>query len=130
MKVGLEEVHELYWSLAHKIGGGGHTRPSEVIFEDLRRIVEAAPWQLMVLGSPGTGKGKMVQRLAEQLGIIHVTKHFLLQSFPQHELVAKARVMMEAGGGMKAIPEELLTELLKMRLKQDDCRTRGERICT
>ena len=64
------------------------------------------------LGPPGAGKGTQAVRLAEKLGVSHVSTGDLLRGAIEegNELGKRARSYIEAG---ELVPDELLLELLR-----------------
>eukprot|EP00656_Telonema_subtile_P015466 TRINITY_DN18108_c0_g1_i1.p1 TRINITY_DN18108_c0_g1~~TRINITY_DN18108_c0_g1_i1.p1 ORF type:complete len:939 (+),score=304.85 TRINITY_DN18108_c0_g1_i1:173-2989(+) len=117
----IAEMTGLYWNVCHVFRVN---RPLEFVFEDVRRVLDRQPWQLMVAGAPGTGKGKLVSYLNDSLGLVHVTKSEVLSANKGSEAGVKAQEFVEAGG-VGSVPDRLLHELLVTRLTQEDCKTRG-----
>jgi len=117
----LKAVKELYWSVAHQLGAG---RAPEVLYEGVKRVMSGNPFQVAVLGAPGTGKGKVVLRLTQQLGLVHITKNTLIRSLAGHELSTKAEAHVEEGG-ISSVPDELFAEMLMVRVQQQDCQRGG-----
>jgi adenylate kinase len=76
--------------------------------------------KLIFLGPPGAGKGTISQALTKDLGIIQISTGDLLRESVKQgtELGMKAKEFMEKG---ELVPDELIIELLKNRISQDDC---------
>jgi adenylate kinase len=73
---------------------------------------------ILMIGVQGSGKGTQGRLLAKKLGIPHVSTGDLCRDTDEStQLGKKVRKYMNAG---ELVPIELITELLKNRLKQDD----------
>ena len=75
--------------------------------------------RLILLGPPGAGKGTQAVRLAERFGVPHVATGDLLRFAVkwETEIGMRAQSYMEAG---ELVPDEIVLELLKIRLSQPD----------
>ncbi len=75
---------------------------------------------LILLGSPGAGKGTHAEYLEKELGITHISTGDILREAvaQQSELGKKAQQYMDAG---QLVPDELIIELAQQRLQQPDC---------
>ena len=73
------------------------------------------------LGPPGSGKGTQTSRLADKLSIPHVDTGSLLRKNIQDEteLGIIAKGFIDKGN---LVPLEVVTSVIKERLKQDDCK--------
>lgn len=73
------------------------------------------------LGPPGSGKGTQTSRLADKLSIPHIDTGSLLRKNIQDEtelgIIAKGYI--DKGN---LVPLEVVTSVIKERLKQDDCK--------
>lgn len=76
---------------------------------------------LILLGAPGAGKGTQAEVICEKLGIPAVSTGNLLREAIKNEtsLGLCAKVYMDEG---KLVPDNLVIEMLKERLKVDDCK--------
>jgi len=74
-----------------------------------------------MLGPPGAGKGTQAPALAAQYDVPHVASGDILRYVVAWEfpIGLKAKEYMDAG---ELVPDELVLELLKIRLEQDDAR--------
>ena len=74
---------------------------------------------LVFLGPPGAGKGTMASRLAEDMGIPHISTGDMFRAAMNKgtELGKKAKAIMEAGD---LVPDELTIEMVKERLCEPD----------
>ena len=74
---------------------------------------------LVFLGPPGAGKGTMASRLAEDMGIPHISTGDMFRSAMNRgtELGLKAKAIMEAGD---LVPDELTIAMVKERLSESD----------
>jgi len=75
--------------------------------------------KLVFLGPPGAGKGTMASRLAEHLGVPHISTGDI---FPyniknQTELGKKVKAILDSG---ELVPDELTIDLVRDRLGQSD----------
>jgi adenylate kinase len=75
--------------------------------------------RIVLLGPPGAGKGTQAVRLAQHYGVPHVSTGDILRFVVswQTDIGMKAKEYMEAG---ELVPDELVLELLKIRLEADD----------
>jgi adenylate kinase len=74
---------------------------------------------LVFLGPPGAGKGTMASRLAEEMGIPHISTGDMFRAAMNKgtELGKKAKAIMEAGD---LVPDELTIAMVKERLSEPD----------
>jgi adenylate kinase len=77
--------------------------------------------QLILLGPPGTGKGTQAKRIAERLGLAHVSTGDMFREAVQQgtELGRKAKAFMDRGD---LVPDELTIAMLEERLTQPDAK--------
>jgi adenylate kinase len=76
---------------------------------------------LIFLGPPGAGKGTIAQHVVGDLGIVQISTGDLLRAAVKQgtELGIRAKGFMDSG---KLVPDELVINLLKARISQEDCR--------
>jgi adenylate kinase len=76
--------------------------------------------KLIFLGPPGAGKGTYSQALVEQLGIVQISTGDILRSAIKEggALGKKAKEYMDKG---MLVPDDLVINLLKDRIKHPDC---------
>jgi len=76
---------------------------------------------LIFLGAPGAGKGTQAVRLMADYGISHVSTGDIFRDNIKKgtELGKKAKEYMDKG---ELVPDELVIDLIKGRLLQDDCK--------
>ncbi len=74
---------------------------------------------LVFLGPPGAGKGTMASRLAEEMGIPHISTGDMFRAAMAKgtELGLKAKAIMEAGD---LVPDELTIAMVRERLQESD----------
>lgn len=77
--------------------------------------------KLLFIGPPGAGKGTQAERVAQRLGIPHVSTG---EMFRHHvgegtELGQKVKAIMEAGD---YVPDSVTVEMLAERISRDDAR--------
>ncbi len=76
---------------------------------------------LVLLGAPGAGKGTQAQKLVAEYGVAHISTGDLLRAAvkAQSELGKQAKAYMDEG---KLVPDQLVIDLVKERLQQDDAK--------
>ncbi len=74
---------------------------------------------LVFLGPPGAGKGTMASRLAEEMGIPHISTGDMFRAAMAKgtELGLRAKAIMEAGD---LVPDELTIAMVRERLEESD----------
>jgi adenylate kinase len=77
--------------------------------------------RIVLLGAPGAGKGTQAAALAKVYEVPHVASGDILRYVVawQFPIGLKAKEYMESG---ELVPDELVLELLRLRLAQDDAR--------
>ncbi len=75
---------------------------------------------IVLLGSPGAGKGTQAKRIAARYGIPQISTGDLLRENVQHatELGVQARDVMARG---ELVSDDLVCDMVKYRLRQQDC---------
>ncbi len=75
---------------------------------------------IIFLGPPGAGKGTQAQRVCEELNIPQISTGDILRRAIKEETPVglKAKAFVESGA---LVPDEILVEIIKDRLAQDDC---------
>ena len=76
--------------------------------------------RIILLGPPGAGKGTQAQFIMKRYGIPQVSTGDMLRAAVKAgtELGLKAKAVMDAG---ELVSDHLIIELVKERLRQDDC---------
>ena len=76
---------------------------------------------IVLLGPPGAGKGTQAQKLAHELGLVHVSSGDIFRENlkNQTELGKKANKFIEKGD---LVPDDLTIAMIKDRLSWDDCK--------
>ena len=76
--------------------------------------------RIIMLGSPGAGKGTQAKRIAEKYNVPHISTGDILRENIKNgtELGNKAKAYMEAGD---LVPDELVLELIMDRFEKEDC---------
>jgi len=76
--------------------------------------------RLILLGPPGAGKGTQAKMLAEKFGIPQISTGDILRKAVSQdtELGKQAKAVMDDG---KLVPDEIVIELIKQRIKAEDC---------
>ncbi len=72
---------------------------------------------VVLLGAPGVGKGTMAKKLSERFGLPHISTGDLLRENIRDNtpLGTEAREFVDSG---RLVPDELVTEMVKMQLKE------------
>ena len=75
--------------------------------------------RLLFIGPPGAGKGTQAARVAERLGIPHISTGEMFRDHVEKdtELGRKVKAIMESGG---YVPNEITVEMLRQRLEESD----------
>jgi adenylate kinase len=75
--------------------------------------------KIVLFGPPGAGKGTQAKVMADKLRLPHISTGDILRSEVKNftALGKQARGYMDAG---KLVPDTLVTEMVKSRMKQDD----------
>ena len=76
---------------------------------------------LVMIGPPGAGKGTQASRLAEKLGLAHVSTGDIFRENIRNETELGIRVKMLLESGT-LVPDELTIALVRDRLQHSDCR--------
>jgi adenylate kinase len=76
----------------------------------------SSPPQVIVLGPPGAGKGTQATRVAEHLGLVHISPGSILRHEAEtgSESAGRIRAMMAAG---ELVPEEVIDRVVRERLE-------------
>ncbi|HOB16114.1 MAG TPA: adenylate kinase [Defluviitoga sp.] len=73
--------------------------------------------RLIFFGPPGAGKGTQAKKVAEKLGIEHISTGDILREAVNkgNDLGKKVQVIIEKG---ELVPDEIMNELVKMKIKE------------
>jgi len=99
-------------------------RRAEMVFEDIRRVLEGSPWRIMVNGPPGSGKGAQVANIVSKLGCVHMTTGMIAATAMRQgtELGKQASAHKDAG---EPIPDELLVKMIAEQLISSEVEAKG-----
>ena len=77
--------------------------------------------KLILLGAPGAGKGTQAEVIMDHLNIPAISTGNIIREALKNgtEVGLKAKSYMDAG---KLVPDEVVIEIIKERLAQDDCK--------
>ena len=76
--------------------------------------------RLLFVGPPGAGKGTQAERVAEKLGIAHVSTGDMFRALDDStDLGRRVKAIMETGG---YVSDGIVIEMLEGRISQDDAR--------
>ncbi len=80
--------------------------------------------RILVLGSPGVGKGTYTTALVKKKGYVHVSTGDLFRDNIKNrtELGLKVKEYLDSGA---LVPDELTVAMVRARLSQDDCKEKG-----
>lgn len=74
--------------------------------------------RLLFVGPPGAGKGTQAERVADKLGIAHVSTGEMFRALDDStDLGRRVKAIMESGG---YVSDEIVIEMLEARIAQDD----------
>ncbi len=76
--------------------------------------------RIILLGSPGAGKGTQARLIAKELHIPQISTGDMLRAAVEQrtELGLTAKAIMDSG---KLVPDDLIIALVKQRLQEPDC---------
>lgn len=80
--------------------------------------------KVLIAGPPAGGKGTQCEQIVEKFGVVHISTGDLLRA----EVKAQSEEGKQADEFMKAgalVPDSLIIEMVKKRLKQEDVKQRG-----
>ncbi|GJQ09169.1 hypothetical protein GpartN1_g960.t1 [Galdieria partita] len=82
------------------------------------------PLRIIIAGAPASGKGTQCKKIAERYGVVHLSTGDMLREAIQNgtELGKTAKQYMDSG---RLVPDDLVIDMLKRRLKEEDCTKRG-----
>lgn len=77
--------------------------------------------RIILFGAPGSGKGSQAKLIKEEFGIPQISTGDILREniSKQTQLGIIAKTYMDQG---RLVPDELVVELVKQRLSQEDCK--------
>uniref|UniRef100_A0A7S1E190 Adenylate kinase active site lid domain-containing protein n=1 Tax=Hemiselmis andersenii TaxID=464988 RepID=A0A7S1E190_HEMAN len=80
--------------------------------------------RIIIAGAPASGKGTQCELIVEKFGVVHISTGDALRAEvkAETELGAKAKECMDAGA---LVPDDLIINIVKSRLAQEDCQTKG-----
>ncbi len=80
--------------------------------------------RLIIMGRQGAGKGTQCQRISRHFVVPHISTGDILRAAVREgsELGRTAKQIIESGG---LVGDEIMIEIIRQRLDQDDARTRG-----
>lgn len=77
--------------------------------------------KLIIIGSPGAGKGTQAKRLAKHFDIAHISTGAMLRNEMRNRTEIGLRVADTMNAG-RLVPDEIVTALLAERIQASDCR--------
>src|SRR5437870_11803584 len=77
--------------------------------------------KLSILGPPGSGKGTQSTRLADRLGIVHISTGDILRAAVKDKtpLGKRAHDFINSG---RLVPDEVMIGIVKERISEKDCK--------
>ena len=76
--------------------------------------------RLILLGPPGAGKGTQAKMLSEKFGIPQVSTGDILRKAVSNGTALGKKAKAYMGDG-RLVPDEIVVELIKEKIKEDDC---------
>ncbi len=74
--------------------------------------------KILFLGPPGAGKGTQAVRVAERLGLAHVSTGDMFRALdPDTDLGGRVKAIMESG---ELVPDSIVIEMLEARISEPD----------
>eukprot|EP00607_Mallomonas_marina_P002379 CAMPEP_0182425590 /NCGR_PEP_ID=MMETSP1167-20130531/12051_1 /TAXON_ID=2988 /ORGANISM="Mallomonas Sp, Strain CCMP3275" /LENGTH=282 /DNA_ID=CAMNT_0024606449 /DNA_START=122 /DNA_END=970 /DNA_ORIENTATION=- len=82
------------------------------------------PPKIIIAGPPASGKGTQCEAIKNEFGVVHLSTGDILRAAVKAntDLGRVAQSHMDAG---QLVPDELVIDVIKERLNQEDCRLRG-----
>lgn len=92
--------------------------------EEAPAAEENKPMVIIIAGAPASGKGTQCKQIVEKFGVVHISTGDLLRQAvkDQTELGKQAKGFMDRG---ELVDKEIVNAILKERLEQEDCKTKG-----
>ena len=80
--------------------------------------------RLIILGAPGSGKGSQCKWITRDYDVPHISTGDILRKNISEGTVLgqKAKSYIDQGA---LVPDELVIDILKSRLNEDDCKEKG-----
>jgi len=80
--------------------------------------------KLIIAGAPASGKGTQCDFIKEKYGVVHLSTGDMLRAAvaAETEVGKNAKGYMDSG---KLVPDEVIIGVVKDRIQQDDCKTKG-----
>eukprot|EP00163_Fabomonas_tropica_P009966 TRINITY_DN1990_c0_g1_i1.p1 TRINITY_DN1990_c0_g1~~TRINITY_DN1990_c0_g1_i1.p1 ORF type:complete len:501 (-),score=120.14 TRINITY_DN1990_c0_g1_i1:90-1592(-) len=114
-------IFELFESLVQELVVRQPTDPIKFLVDTLKN---ERPHKVILAGGPASGKGTQCQLLVKEFGFVHVSTGDLIREAIRQgtDLGKQAKEYSEKG---HLVPDDLVNELLKNRLNQEDCQKKG-----
>ncbi|MEW5897276.1 MAG: adenylate kinase [Nanoarchaeota archaeon] len=80
--------------------------------------------KIVVMGSPGVGKGTYTQALKEELGLVHVSTGDIFRENIKNK-TGQGRIAEKCIAEGKLVSDDLTIKLVKERLSRSDCKSKG-----
>jgi len=79
---------------------------------------------VVIAGPPAAGKGTQCENIKDKYGLVHISTGDILRENVKNgtDLGLKAKEFMDSG---KLVPSELIVDLVKARLEEDDVKAKG-----
>lgn len=86
--------------------------------------VSEAALRIIICGAPASGKGTQCEKIVEQYGVVHISTGDVLREAVKtgSELGVQAKEAMDGG---QLVSDELMINIVKTRLDEEDCKTKG-----
>eukprot|EP00636_Phaeomonas_parva_P018800 CAMPEP_0118874334 /NCGR_PEP_ID=MMETSP1163-20130328/15823_1 /TAXON_ID=124430 /ORGANISM="Phaeomonas parva, Strain CCMP2877" /LENGTH=126 /DNA_ID=CAMNT_0006809721 /DNA_START=99 /DNA_END=475 /DNA_ORIENTATION=- len=82
------------------------------------------PLKIIIAGAPASGKGTQCERIREDFGVVHLSTGDMLRAAVKAgtEVGLRAKEAMESG---QLVSDEIIIGIIKDRLAETDCQTKG-----
>ncbi len=89
------------------------------------QVAQSGPLNVCIVGPPLGGKGTVCERIVEHFNLVHISTGDMLRAAmadDENEDGQAAKELVNAG---ELVPDELIGKLVKARLLEEDCTSRG-----
>jgi adenylate kinase len=125
----LKGVKEVYGAQWHEVDGVGNVDQVSAKVERVFKVkgrsrAPRKPPRVMVLGPPGSGRSSQARKLSQRYGLVLVSSSQLLKDQIQRktDIGRRLAALIQEGS---LVPSDIVTELVRSRLEQTDCKVNG-----
>jgi len=98
-------------------------RPAERVFDDLQRMAESNPWQMIMLGAPASGKGRLIESFINLFDLVHLTVPLIVKALKTTSEVGQRA--FQAMLDDQPVTDDDICQLVVERIKMPDCVKKG-----